>query len=192
MGVKDDMKLIIGLGNPGERYAGTRHNIGFEVIDDFLAMHDLTMTDQKFQSDYTIYRHGGERAIIMKPYTYMNLSGEALLPMMSYFGVGMEDIVVIHDDLDLPLGKVRLRYRGSSGGQRGVQNIIDLLGSNEFNRIKMGIGRPAPGWKVTDHVLAPFNSQERELLQPEIHRAANAMTDWLNGTTFNQLMNQYN
>lgn len=186
------MRLLAGLGNPGNKYDGTRHNIGFDIIDSFLSRHNLEMTDQIFRADYTIYHHNGEKILIMKPFTYMNLSGEAILPMMSYFGIGMDDILIIHDDLDLEVGRLRLRQKGSSGGQRGMQSIIDLLGSNEFKRMKVGIGRPAPGWKVVDHVLAPFRREEQEAITQGIHRATDVLDDWAKGQTFEQLMQKYN
>ena len=105
------MKLIIGLGNPGNRYDGTRHNIGFHVLDTLMKRHDLVMMDQKFRADYTIWRHPQDKVLLIKPFTYMNLSGEALLPFMSYYGIAMEDIVVVYDDLDLEPGRIRLRQK---------------------------------------------------------------------------------
>ncbi|HFI0463286.1 TPA: aminoacyl-tRNA hydrolase [Streptococcus suis] len=186
------MKLIIGLGNPGNKYDHTRHNVGFDVIDAFLSKEGLGMTDQKFRADYTVWHYQGEKIYFLKPYTYMNLSGEAVLPFMSYFGIGMEDIVVVYDDLDLEPGRIRLRQTGSSGGHNGIKSIIEMLGSQDFNRIKVGIGRPQGGWKVTDHVLAPFGPDERITIDQAIDKAVLALKDWITSGDFLQTMNTYN
>lgn len=186
------MKLIIGLGNPGNKYDGTRHNVGFDVIDRFLEGKQLTMTDQKFRADYTTWNYQGERIYLMKPYTYMNVSGEAVLPFMSYFGVGMDDIVVVYDDLDLEPGRIRLRQNGSSGGHNGMKSIIEMLGSQEFNRIKIGIGRPQGGWKVVDHVLAPFGDDERILIDESIDKSVLALENWVEQDNFSLTMNKFN
>lgn len=186
------MKLVIGLGNPGNKYNGSRHNVGFEVIDELLDRHQLSMTDQKFRADYTIWHQPSGKALLMKPFTYMNLSGEALLPMMSYYGIDLDDVLVIHDDLDLEPGRIRLRPKGSSGGQNGVKSIINLLGTNEFKRIKVGIGRPQGGWKVVDHVLSPFTAEDRIATDEAVYRAADAVEAWLDGQTFANIMNKFN
>ncbi|WP_124058192.1 aminoacyl-tRNA hydrolase [Vaginisenegalia massiliensis] len=186
------MKLIIGLGNPGEKYAGTRHNIGFDVVDQLLERHHLKMTDQKFRADYTVAHIGQEKVLFVKPYTYMNLSGEALLPLMSYYHVAMEDILVVYDDLDLEPGRIRLRQTGSAGGHNGIKSIIQMLGSQDFNRIRVGIGRPSGGWKVVDHVLAPFSADQRPLIDQANQLAADAVEYWLQGHDFIDVMNRYN
>ena len=186
------VKLIIGLGNPGSKYNGSRHNIGFDVIDEILTRHQLEMTEQKFRSDYTIWHRDGERVLLMKPFTYMNLSGEALLPTMSYYGIDIDDILVIHDDLDLDPGRVRFRKKGSSGGQNGVKSIIDMLGTNEFKRAKIGIGRPQGGWKVVDHVLARFTAEDRILVDEAVDQTVDAIEAWLDGKDFQHVMSEYN
>lgn len=186
------MKMIVGLGNPGNRYAGTRHNIGFDVIDEVLRRNHHTMTDQKFQADYTIWHHQGERIVLVKPYTYMNLSGEAVFPLMSYFGIGPSQLTVIYDDLDLGLGQLRYRYTGGAGGHNGMKSMIAMLGTQNFNRVRFGIGQPPDGWKVADFVLAPFTKEERIDILPSIERVAEAMEAWAGGMDFNDVMNQYN
>lgn len=186
------VKLIIGLGNPGSKYNGSRHNIGFDAIDEILTRHQLEMTEQKFRSDYTIWHRDGERVLLMKPFTYMNLSGEALLPTMSYYGVDIDDILVIHDDLDLDPGRVRFRKKGSSGGQNGVKSIIDMLGTNEFKRAKIGIGRPQGGWKVVDHVLARFTAEDRIAVDEAVDQTVDAIEAWLDGKDFQHVMSEYN
>lgn len=186
------MKLIIGLGNPGNRYDGTRHNVGFKTIDRLLEQENLRMTNQKFRADYTIWRHPKDKVILVKPYTYMNLSGEALLPLMSYYGISMDDILVVYDDLDLAPGMIRLRQNGSAGGHNGMKSIINLLGVQDFKRIRVGIGRPQGGWKVVDHVLAPFHKDEQPLIEQAVDKAVAVLEDWADGATFLDLMNQYN
>ena len=136
------MKLIVGLGNPGDKYQGTRHNVGFDVIDALARQEGLKLTDQKFRSDYTIWRVGDEKVLLVKPYTFMNLSGEAVLPLMSYYNISPDELVVVYDDLDLEPGKLRLRQSGSAGGHNGVKSIIEMLGTQDFKRVKIGIGRP--------------------------------------------------
>ena len=127
------MKLIVGLGNPGKKYENTRHNTGFAVIDRTLAKLNVELDKNKFNADYTMINRNGEKIYILKPLTYMNLSGEAVVPFMKYFNIDPEDLVVVHDDLDLPVGKIRLRQSGSCGGQNGMRNIIDLLEDEEDN-----------------------------------------------------------
>ena len=134
------MKLIVGLGNPGDKYQGTRHNVGFDVIDALARQEGLKLTDQKFRSDYTIWRVGDEKVLLVKPYTFMNLSGEAVLPLMSYYNISPDELVVVYDDLDLEPGKLRLRQSGSAGGHNGVNSIIEMLGTQDFKRVKIGIG----------------------------------------------------
>ncbi|EFR31693.1 aminoacyl-tRNA hydrolase [Eremococcus coleocola] len=186
------MKLFVGLGNPGEKYEATRHNVGFAVIDQFMQDHGLAMTKQKFRADYEIWHSPKEKVLLLKPFTYMNASGEAVLPIMSYYGIGMEDLVVVYDDLDLDPGRIRLRQKGSSGGHNGMKSIISILGSDQFNRIRVGIGRPHPGWKVVDHVLAPFDKTEQVLIDQAVGQAASALTDYLDNEDFIQTMNKFN
>ena len=133
------MKLIVGLGNPGMEYVKTRHNAGFLLIDRLCEKLDLTLDKSKCKAIYGIYRHKGEKIIIAKPQTYMNLSGQAVTSLMHFYDVATEDLIVVHDDLDLPLGKLRLRSQGSSGGQKGMGNIIDLLGTSKIKRMRIGI-----------------------------------------------------
>lgn len=186
------MKFVVGLGNPGSRYAGTKHNVGFDVVDQLLGKHQLTFTDQKFTADFTIWHRSAERVLLAQPFTYMNLSGQAILPLMSYFGVHLDDLLVVYDDLDLSPGKIRLKQKGSAGGHNGLKNIIELLGSQEFKRLKIGIGRPEPGWKVADHVLAPFKTDQRQVIDQAIDQGVEIIEHWLDGTDFKQLMNDYN
>lgn len=186
------MKLIVGLGNPGNRYEGTRHNVGFKTVDRLLERQHLKMTDQKFKTDYTLWHHSQDKVVVMKPFTYMNLSGEALLPIMSYYGISMDDILVVYDDLDLEPGMIRLRQNGSAGGHNGMKSIINMLGAKDFKRVRVGIGRPHGGWKVVDHVLAPFHPNELPLIEQAVDQATDVLEDWADGTSFIDLMNRYN
>ena len=186
------MKLIVGLGNPGDKYQGTRHNVGFDVIDALARQEGLQLTDQKFRSDYTIWRVGDEKVLLVKPYTFMNLSGEAVLPLMSYYNISPDELVVVYDDLDLEPGKLRLRQSGSAGGHNGVKSIIEMLGTQDFKRVKIGIGRPQYGRKVVDHVLQRFDTDDRALIEQKIDQTTDLLTAWAKGETFVQLMNQYN
>lgn len=186
------MKLIVGLGNPGDKYQGTRHNVGFDVIDALARQEGLKLTDQKFRSDYTIWRVGDEKVLLVKPYTFMNLSGEAVLPLMSYYNISPDELVVVYDDLDLEPGKLRLRQSGSAGGHNGVKSIIEMLGTQDFKRVKIGIGRPQYGRKVVDHVLQRFDTDDRALIEQKIDQTTDLLTAWAKGETFVQLMNQYN
>lgn len=186
------MKAIVGLGNPGEKYQGTRHNIGFAVIDQLLKDQQIQMTNQKFQADTAIWHAQGERVLLIKPFTYMNASGQAVLPLMSYYGVASDEMVVVYDDLDLVPGRLRLRLKGSAGGHNGMKSIIEMLGTQDFKRIRVGIGRPQGGWKVRDHVLAPFDSDSQPLVDESVLRASQALQDWVGGQPFEQLMQAYN
>ena len=186
------MKLIVGLANPGDKYQGTRHNVGFDVIDALARQEGLKLTDQKFRSDYTIWRVGDEKVLLVKPYTFMNLSGEAVLPLMSYYNISPDELVVVYDDLDLEPGKLRLRQSGSAGGHNGVKSIIEMLGTQDFKRVKIGIGRPQYGRKVVDHVLQRFDTDDRALIEQKIDQTTGLLRAWAKGETFVQLMNQYN
>lgn len=122
----------------------------------------------------------------------MNLSGQAVRPLMNYFKIGIEDIVVLYDDMDLPVGKIRLRQKGSAGGHNGIKSIISCLGSDQFNRIKIGVGRPAPGRSVVNHVLANFEKEEQEEILASVDKSVEALRDWIKGDNFIQTMNRYN
>lgn len=184
--------MIIGLGNPGNRYDGTRHNIGFDVVDALMMKNNIRMTDQKFQADFTVWHSPNGRVLLVKPFTYMNVSGEAVLPLMSYYGIGMDDVVVIYDDLDLPPGCIRLRESGSAGGHNGMKSIIHCLGDQRINRIRIGIGRPKMGRKVVDHVLNKFDKEDRIEVDNAIDRSVEALEDWVSTGDFKQTMNRFN
>ncbi|MFC4389310.1 aminoacyl-tRNA hydrolase [Gracilibacillus marinus] len=185
------MKCIIGLGNPGRKYEKTRHNVGFMVVDELLKRHGWTLQKQKFNGLYTMETLHSEKVLFVEPQTYMNLSGECIQPLIDYYQIDVEDIVVIYDDLDLPLGKVRLRQTGGHGGHNGVRSLIDRLNTKQFNRVRFGIGRPITPIPVVDYVLGTFSKEEEEVLHNSIQHAADAIEAWMN-QSFQQVMNDYN
>lgn len=185
------MKLIIGLGNPGKQYDHTHHNVGFDTIDILADKWNVEMNQTKFNGLFgTVHRPEG-KVVLLKPLTYMNLSGESVRPLMDYFDIELEDIVVIYDDMDLEKGKLRLRQKGSAGGHNGIKSLIQHLGTQEFNRIRLGIDRPPVGMKVPDYVLSRISKVEQPLLEEAFHKAADACEYWL-GKSFNEVMNKFN
>ncbi|HHT7222039.1 TPA: aminoacyl-tRNA hydrolase [Bacillus cereus] len=185
------MKLIVGLGNPGREYELTRHNIGFMAIDELAKRWNISLKEQKFKGVFGAGFVNGEKVILLKPLTYMNLSGESIRPLMDYYKIDVEDFVVMYDDLDIPVGKLRLRMKGSAGGHNGVKSTISHLGTQEFQRIRMGIDRPKNGMKVVDYVLGRFTSEEIPDVNHSIEKAADACEEWLN-KPFLQIMNTFN
>jgi PTH1 family peptidyl-tRNA hydrolase len=157
------VKLILGLGNPGRGYHWTRHNVGFLLLDGLANKHRIEVTRRGMKSYYGRGRIGSEEVILAKPQTFMNLSGEAARRLLQFFKIPTENLVVLHDDLDLPWGRLRIRVRGSHGGHKGIESIIETLADDGFVRFKMGIGRPGrPGQDPADFVLEPLVGGERE------------------------------
>lgn len=187
----DSMKLVVGLGNPGKKYERTRHNIGFEVIDRVQQKWDLDLAEQKFKGVFGVEKNGTEKIFVLKPLTYMNLSGESVVQLANYFQIDIENILVIYDDLDLAPGQIRLRQKGGHGGHNGMKSIIQHLGTDTFNRIRIGIGRPDPGVAVPDYVLGKFPPADLERAEDAADRAAEAVDAWKN-ESFLKIMNQFN
>ena len=185
------MKVIVGLGNPGKKYEKTRHNAGFFVIDELLKRHAIKLDKHKFKADYAIEFIKGEKVMFVKPQTYMNLSGQALKPLMDYYNASPEDLLVVYDDLDLPTGKIRLRKTGSHGGHNGIRSLIDHLGTKEFNRIRVGIGRPTNAMAIVDYVLRPFSKEQSEDIAHSILTSSDACENWLE-ESFLSTMNKFN
>ncbi len=185
------MKLIVGLGNPGSQYDRTRHNIGFEVIEQLANRFSVQLNESKFKGLYSVVHKGHQKCVLLKPLTYMNLSGESIRPMMDYYKIPVENLLVIYDDLDLPVGRIRLRQKGSAGGHNGMKSIIQHLGTTEFNRIRIGIDRPPAGMKVSDYVLGKFSQGDWREMEYVIKTCADACEEWLE-TPFVQVMNQFN
>ena len=184
------MKCIVGLGNIGKRFELTRHNIGFEVVDDILERHQFTLDKQKFKGAYTIERLNGEKVLFIEPMTMMNLSGQAVAPLMDYYNVDVEDLIVLYDDLDLEQGQVRLRQKGSAGGHNGMKSIIKMLGTDQFKRIRIGVGRPTNG--MSDYVLQKFSKEEMIIMEKVIEHSAKAVETFIESSRFDHVMNEFN
>lgn len=182
------MKLIVGLGNPGKEYENTRHNMGFMVIDEFASMIDVDFNKEDFKGTYAKFKLDDEDVILFKPMTYMNLSGEAVLAISQFYKIETEDMLIIFDDMAIKPGELRLRLSGSSGGQKGMQNIIDLLKTDEIKRIRVGIGEPA--FDSINHVLGKPTGEEKAKIDIAIKNAANAIKVYLN-KDFTAAMNRY-
>lgn len=172
------MKLIVGLGNPGPRYAGTRHNVGFQVISELAKAHQIKISGSLGPAIFGRGRIGGHEVLLLQPTTFMNRSGAAVAYALNRHQLNLEDILVIYDDLDLPLGKIRLRANGSAGGHKGIGSIITKLESQEINRLRVGIGRPQFA-EVVDYVLQPFSKAEIPLARDAVVMACDAVAIWL-------------
>jgi len=166
--------LIVGLGNPGSRYKDTRHNVGFQTIDLWCHGLGVRLCKRGFQSRNNWFRFQGKKVMLLCPLTFMNQSGQAVRACAGYYGFEPKDILVIHDDIDLPVGRVKMVRGSGSGGHKGVQSVIDHLGSTRFSRIKIGIGRPRYGEAIEDYVLAPFYRDERDTVRKVLLTATQA------------------
>ena len=186
------MKCIVGLGNIGKRFELTRHNIGFEVIDYLLERNQFTLDKQKFKGAYTIERIAGEKVMFIEPLTLINLSGEAVGPLMKYYDIDIDDLLVLYDDLDLPQGEIRLRQKGSAGGHNGMKSIIQALGTDQFKRIRIGVDRPSNGMAIVDYVLQRFSDQEMKTMNKVIEHSARAVEAFIETSRFDNVMNEYN
>lgn len=172
------MKAIVGLGNPGNQYAGTRHNIGFMVVDRLAQLHSAPAAKSRFKSLVTEITIGAEKVVLLKPQTYMNLSGDAVRLMGSWYKLYADEILIVLDELDLPFGSLRLRERGSAGGHNGLSSVIQQLGTNEFPRLRVGIGRGRSS--ATAQVLSKFSNDEQQELPFVVGDAADACELWIN------------
>jgi PTH1 family peptidyl-tRNA hydrolase len=185
------MKLIIGLGNPGSTYAGTRHNIGFMVAERLANEHGIALKKKGYQGIYGVGRVVGREATILQPQTYMNLSGVSVGSACKSLGVDPGDLIVIHDDIDLPFGVLKIRAGGGHGGHNGIRSIREVLGSGDFIRVKVGVGRPEAGVDVAGHVLRVFSAEERGKLDNVVGNSARAVeTILLQGVPI--AMNEFN
>jgi PTH1 family peptidyl-tRNA hydrolase len=173
------MTCIVGLGNPGKKYRYTRHNVGYRVLDEIAGRFRLAWTERGFsERAFTAVPPGGEAGVLLvRPLTYMNLSGLAVSEVLRDYEVQPTEVLVIHDDMDLPLGKVRFRRKGSSGGHRGVESLIEEMGTSDFPRLKIGIGRPPEGVDPVEYVLNRFSDEEEEILTEVLRLAAGAALD---------------
>lgn len=186
------MKMIVGLGNIGTRYDESRHNTGFMVVDQLARDYHLgAFTHLKQEAVAVSGVINGEKVMLVKPTTFMNDSGRAVGPLVDYYDIDLDDLVIVNDDLDMPVGKVRLKTHGASGGHNGLKSIISALGTKNFNRVKVGIDHPQHG-TVVSHVLGKFSKEERPKFDQAVEQAEHALEDWINGEDFAKLMNAYN
>ena len=168
------MKIVVGLGNPGSQYKETRHNIGFQVVDELARRWNAGAWKKRYEAEVSEHRAIGP-VLLVKPQTYMNLSGTAVREAAKFYKTPPAEIVVVHDDLDLPAGRLRIRERGGSGGHRGIESILTQLGSDEFVRVRFGVGRPPSGWDSADYVLGRFAPEEQDLIREAVTKAADAI-----------------
>jgi peptidyl-tRNA hydrolase, PTH1 family len=191
------MKLIVGLGNPGRVYAHNRHNVGFRCLDYFARLNCIRLDRKQCRASTGTGEVKGERLLLAKPQTFMNLSGNSVCCLVGKHQIRLSDLLVVHDDLDLPLGKVRLRQSGSSGGHKGMNSVIAALGSEVFPRIRVGIGRPGGDQQplseeaIVSYVLADFSRQEDDMIRPAIARVAEAIDCFLT-RGIDAAMNEFN
>ena len=170
------MYIIVGLGNPGKEYGGTRHNIGFDVIELLAGQENISVAEKKHKAMIGKGVVAGQRCILAKPQTFMNLSGESVRALLDYYKADeKEELIVISDDVSLDVGQIRIRKKGSAGGHNGLKNIIAMLGHDTFIRVKMGVGEKPRGWDLADYVLGRFSGPERKIMDEAAERAADAI-----------------
>lgn len=185
------MKIIAGLGNPGQKYDKTKHNTGFMTMDHYLDEKGLSLDKDKFEGLWTKQKINGEDVILLEPQTYMNESGRSVSQVANFFKVDPEDILIIQDDMDMPIGKIRIRANGKSGGHNGIKSIIRDLGTEKFNRLKIGIRHPKNA-TVVSWVLTPFNDEQQKLMDDAFDTSIKIIDDFIAGRDSQYLMNKYN
>lgn len=184
------MKIIVGLGNPGKEYKNTRHNVGYMVLEELASRYPLEKQESKFDAIIGHIKINGEKVLLVKPLTFMNLSGKSVQPLMHWYKLELADLMVVYDDMDLPLGTIRVRAKGGNGGHNGMKSISSRLATQEFARVRLGISRPAD-WEAVDWVLGRFSAAEQEQSLQAVKRAADALEKWVtNGIA--ETMNTYN
>ena len=186
------MYAIIGLGNPGRQYNWTRHNVGYEVINKLAYDYNIDMNKQKFKAVIGEGRIGFEKVILVQPITYMNLSGESVREIVSFYKLQPEDIIVTCDDINLPISHIRIREKGSDGGQKGLRNILYQLGYDNFTRVRVGIGEKPKDWDLADYVLSKFREDENQDIINGITDAADAIVSIVKTGDTRPAMNKYN
>lgn len=186
-----DTFLVVGLGNPGREYKNNRHNVGFMLLDHLSDI--LEMKFSRVQANAIIAQalYKDNKIILAKPQTFMNLSGKAVRGLTRFYKVPLENVIVVHDDIDLPLGSIRLRHDGGSGGQKGMESILEYIGTEEFTRVRIGIGRPPGTEAAADYVLKDFSRAELDSLSDVISRSAEAVLDWIDHG-LSSAMNKFN
>jgi peptidyl-tRNA hydrolase, PTH1 family len=182
------LKAIVGLGNPGREYEATRHNVGFEVVNELARRWHLRLKSWKSLADVVVA--GGRGVVLVEPKTFMNASGDAVQRVAAFHKIEPHDVLVVVDEVQLPLGRLRLRRSGSAGGHNGLKSVIQFVGP-EFPRLRIGVGRGDPSWDLADHVLAPFHPDERPVIREAIERAADAAEEFVSGG-IERAMNRFN
>ncbi|MFK7738030.1 MAG: aminoacyl-tRNA hydrolase [Pirellulaceae bacterium] len=191
-GATESLKLVVGLGNPGRKYENTRHNIGFDVIDELGRRLSVGASSSKFEGEIATGQFQGQKVALIRPLTFMNLSGRCVAAFVKFYKIDpSKHLLVACDDLSLPFAKLRFRARGSAGGQNGLKDIIRAIGTQEFCRLRFGIGQPPPQWDAADYVLGKFNGDEKEQLAGEITNVCNAVECWLK-SDIDECMNRFN
>ena len=186
------MKIFVGLGNPTPEYAATKHNVGFMLADMLADKLSVDTWREKFNALIAESFYNGEKILIVKPQTFMNLSGEAVAPIMNFYKLDVENLTVAHDDMDLPLGMIRLRPKGSGGGHHGVESIIQHLGGKQnFPRVRIGVGRPPQNWSVNHHVLSPFTQDDADKISAALKELVPAVL-CIFSEGINNAMNRFN
>src|SRR5262245_59316247 len=185
------MKLVVGLGNPGRKYQGTRHNVGFDAVAELARRHGVGSARTAFEAEVIEADLAGERAMLLRPQTYMNRSGTSVVRARDFYKLADAELFVVGDDFNLPLAKLRVRAKGSAGGQKGLDDIIRCLGSNEIARLRIGIGPVPSRWDPADFVLGRFTADEQQEIDVAIMRAADAVVHWVREGTAS-CMNRYN
>ena len=184
--------LIVGLGNPGEKYENTRHNVGFQVVDTLAERQNAPIQKLKFKALTNQFTISGEKVLVMKPVTYMNLSGEAVRPAADFYKIPPDHVLVISDDTALAVGRLRIRKGGSAGGHNGLKSIIQHLGTDQFPRLRVGVGeKPHPDYDMADWVLGKFQGEDRKAIDAAVKRAADAV-ECLIGEGPDRAMNKFN
>lgn len=187
------VKMIVGLGNPGSKYNETKHNIGFMAIDRIVKNLDVNFTEDKnFKAEIGSDFINGEKIYFIKPTTFMNNSGIAVKALLTYYNISIKDMIIIYDDLDMEVGKIRFRQKGSAGGHNGIKSIIAHLGTQEFDRIKVGIGRPNGRMTVINHVLGKFDKNDEIMISNTLDKVDNAVKYYLQTNDFQKTMQKYN
>jgi PTH1 family peptidyl-tRNA hydrolase len=185
------MKLIVGLGNPGRTYQGTRHNVGYDVVDQLAEKYASGNSRHNFQADTWEAQLDGVKALLVKPLTFMNRSGASVLAVRDFYKVQTSDLLIVSDDMNLPLGKLRFRSRGSAGGQKGLADILTRLATDEVPRLRIGVGSPPPGQNGADYVLGRFRKEEKSEIEITLVSASEAVAKWATAG-IEVCMNQYN
>jgi PTH1 family peptidyl-tRNA hydrolase len=185
------MKLVVGLGNPGKRYEGTRHNVGFVVVDALAKSSSVGSFQDRFDADLAEWHEAGEKILLMKPQTFMNLSGRSVREAVDFYQIDMGDVLMICDDMSLPLGKLRFRARGTHGGHNGLRDIQQHLGTTQYSRLRIGVDVPGDDKDAIGHVLGKFKASEKSAIEDAVSLAVQGVVMWIT-QGIEKCMNQYN